>query len=141
MTEKRLMNDVTNAGPAKLRVLVVDDSELQILFEKELLADQQFDFIVARNGAEAVASARRHHPDIILLDIVMPVMNGIEAARCIRDDPLTADIPIIMVTSQTEATYMEDSFMGGCNDYVTKPVRKPELLAKIQSLTGYAGNA
>lgn len=132
------MHKVTASGPEKLRVLLVDDSDLQILFEEELMSDQPFDFLVAHNGAEAVASARRYHPDIILLDIVMPVMNGIDAARCIRDDPQTSDIPIIMVSSQTEATYMESAFVGGCNDYVTKPVRKPELLAKIQLLTGYA---
>lgn len=120
-----------------LRVLVVDDSELQILFEQSLLADEGVEFFVARNGAEAIATARREHPDLILLDIVMPVMDGIEAARHIRDDAETRDIPIIMVTSQTEEDYMEDAFIGGCNDYVTKPVRKDELLAKVQSLTGY----
>jgi CheY-like chemotaxis protein len=120
-----------------LRVLVVDDSELQILFEQSLLAEEQVEFLVARNGAEAVECARRHHPDLILLDIVMPVMDGIEAARAIRDGADTADIPIIMVTSQTEADYMENAFVGGCNDYVTKPVRREELLAKIRSLTGY----
>lgn len=124
-----------------LRVLVVDDSELQILFEQSLLADENVEFFVARNGAEAIESARRDKPDLILLDIVMPVMDGIEAARHIRDDPGTCDIPIIMVTSQTEEEYMEDAFVGGCNDYVTKPVRKDELLAKVRSLTGYVPRA
>lgn len=124
-----------------LRVLVVDDSELQILFEQALLADENVEIFVARNGAEAIESARRDKPDLILLDIVMPVMDGIEAARHIRDDPDTCDIPIIMVTSQTEEEYMEDAFVGGCNDYVTKPVRKDELLAKVRSLTGYIPRA
>ncbi|MFP5465584.1 MAG: PleD family two-component system response regulator [Gammaproteobacteria bacterium] len=124
-----------------LRVLVVDDSELQILFEQALLADEGVEFFVARNGAEAIDCARRDKPDLILLDIVMPVMDGIEAARHIRDDAATCDIPIIMVTSQTEEDYMEDAFIGGCNDYVTKPVRKEELLAKVRSLTGYVPKA
>jgi len=122
-----------------LRVLVVDDSELQLQFEQALLASEEFELIVARNGAEAIANARRYLPDLILLDIVMPVMDGIEAARALREDPVTAGIPIIMVTSQTEADYMENAFVGGCNDYVTKPVHKDELLAKIRSLTGHAG--
>lgn len=126
------MTEVRN----RLRVLVADDSELQLQFEQALLADQPFDFIVARNGAEAVESARRHLPDLILLDIVMPVMDGIAAAQALRDDPATETIPIIMVTSQTEADYMENAFVGGCNDYVTKPVHKDELIAKIRSLTG-----
>lgn len=120
----------------RLRVLVADDSELQLQFEQALLADEPFDFLVARNGAEAVEAARRHLPDLILLDIVMPVMDGIAAAQALRDDPATATIPIIMVTSQTEADYMENAFVGGCNDYVTKPVHKDELIAKIRSLTG-----
>lgn len=126
------MTEVRN----RLRVLVADDSELQLQFEQALLADEPFDFLVARNGAEAVESARRHLPDLILLDIVMPVMDGIAAAQALRDDPATAAIPIIMVTSQTEADYMENAFVGGCNDYVTKPVHKDELIAKIRSLTG-----
>lgn len=126
MTEKR----------PGLRILVVDDSELQLQFEQALLADEVCEFIIARNGVEAVSSARLHLPDLILLDIVMPVMDGITAARALRDDPATAAIPIIMVTSQTEADYMENAFVGGCNDYVTKPVHKQELLAKIHSLVG-----
>lgn len=126
------MTEVRN----RLRVLVADDSELQLQFEQALLADEPFDFLIARNGAEAVETARRHLPDLILLDIVMPVMDGIAAAQALRDDPATATIPIIMVTSQTEADYMENAFVGGCNDYVTKPVHKDELIAKIRSLTG-----
>ena len=126
------MTEVRN----RLRVLVADDSELQLQFEQALLADEPFDFLIARNGAEAVEAARRHLPDLILLDIVMPVMDGIAAAQALRDDPATATIPIIMVTSQTEADYMENAFVGGCNDYVTKPVHKDELIAKIRSLTG-----
>lgn len=121
----------------RLRVLMVDDSDLQIQFEQALLENEAIDFIVARNGLEAIDCARRHHPDVILLDIVMPVMDGIEAARNIREDMVTADIPIIMVTSQKDADDMENAFVGGCNDYVTKPVCREELLAKIQSLTGY----
>lgn len=126
------MTEVRN----RLRVLVADDSELQLQFEQALLADEPFDFLIARNGAEAVEAARRYLPDLILLDIVMPVMDGIAAAQALRDDPATATIPIIMVTSQTEADYMENAFVGGCNDYVTKPVHKDELIAKIRSLTG-----
>lgn len=122
-----------------LRVLVVDDSELQLQFEQALLADEACECLVARNGAEAVQRAHRELPDLILLDIVMPVMDGIRAAQALREDPATAGIPIIMVTSQTEMDYMENAFTGGCNDYVTKPVHKDELLAKIRSLTGHQG--
>lgn len=120
-----------------LRILVVDDSELQLQFEQALLAEEDVELLVAHNGLEAVDAALQHKPDVILMDIVMPLMDGIAAARMLRQDDRTAGIPIIMVTSQREADYMEDAFVGGCNDYVIKPVRKAELLAKIQSLTGY----
>ena len=120
----------------RLRVLIVDDSGLQRQFLRSLLEEQPMDFLEAPNGAEAIAMASHHLPDIILLDIEMPVMDGIEAATRLRHDPRTADIPIIMVTSRADAEYMESAFVGGCSDYVTKPVLKPEILAKIASLSG-----
>lgn len=118
-----------------LRILVVDDSELQLQFEQAMLADEPYDLIVARNGAEAIARARRYLPDLILLDIVMPVMDGIQAARYLRQDPCTAKIPIIMVTSRVERIFEENAFVDGCNDYVAKPVHRDELLMKIRTLT------
>lgn len=124
-------------GERLLRVLMVDDSELQLAFAQALLAEEDIELFTAHDGQEAVMCALECRPDLILMDIVMPTMSGIEAARVLRKEPVTAAIPIIMVTSQCEAEYMEDSFVGGCNDYVTKPVHKTELLAKITSLTGY----
>lgn len=119
-----------------LRVLVVDDSQLQQRFLQEVLGRDRFEFLLADNGAEGVARAREALPDIILMDIEMPVLDGLAAAQQIRDDDATAFIPIIMVTSRGEADYMESAFVGGCNDYITKPVHADELLAKIASLTG-----
>lgn len=128
-------NDATRE---RLLVLVVDDSELQLAFLKELLADQPFDFIVARNGVEALAAARRFRPGIVLLDIEMPLMDGIETVGALRAHADTAEVPVIMVTSRTGVDPLEGAFLGGCNEYVTKPVHKQELLVKIASLTGCA---
>ncbi|MFZ5756496.1 MAG: response regulator [Pseudomonadota bacterium] len=125
------------ATARRLRVLIVDDSDLQLQFEQMLLAREDFDCLMARNGAEAIASARAHRPDLILLDIEMPVMNGLDAVLQIRDDARTAGIPIIMVTSRSSAEYMEKAFIGGCNDYVLKPIHAAELLAKIRAVTGF----
>lgn len=121
----------------RLRVLLVDDSLLQQKFLQEILGNRDFEFLTADNGADGVARAREALPDIVLMDIEMPVMDGLQAAQQIRDDAATAQIPIIMVTSRGEADYMESAFVGGCNDYITKPVHRDELLAKIASLTGY----
>ncbi len=120
-----------------LRILLVDDSLLQQLYLQELLGGFGFGFLVAADGAAGVEAALRHRPDIILMDIEMPVMDGLQAAQYIRDCPETADTPIIMVTSRAEADYMESAFAGGCNDFITKPVHQDELLAKIASLTGF----
>jgi CheY-like chemotaxis protein len=117
-------------------VLIVDDSELQIEFERALLEDENLSVQVARSGEQCLVLARRLRPDLILMDIVMPGMDGIETLQALRRYEETRDIPIIMVTSQTELDYMEGAFVGGCNDYITKPVVRSELLAKISSLTG-----
>lgn len=124
-------------GERSLKILMVDDSDLQLQYEQALLEGEDMVFVVAHNGEEAIECVRRQLPDLILMDIVMPTMDGIAAAQALRQDERSSTVPIIMVTSQREADYMESAFVGGCNDYVTKPVNKAELLAKIQSLTGY----
>lgn len=119
-----------------LKVLLVDDSSLQLEFQQALLRDQHFVFITAQDGTEALAGAREHQPDIILMDVEMPQMNGIEAARQLRADPATAHIPIVMVSAQADIEIMEDAFVCGCSDYVTKPMHKADVVSKILSLTG-----
>lgn len=119
-----------------LRILVVDDSALQVEFERALLESEKLEVLVARDGKQGLEMTRKFRPDLVLMDIVMPGMDGIETLQALREDEQTRDIPIIMVTSQTEIDYMEGAFTGGCNDYITKPVQREELLAKISSLTG-----
>ncbi len=119
----------------KLKLLLVDDQLTQLQYEQMLLGKELFDFVVARNGRDAVDMALAQQPDLILLDISMPEMDGLEATRRIRAQEETSQIPIIMVTTRGEERYMEDAFDLGCNEYVTKPVKKDELLAKIRSLT------
>ncbi len=126
----------TRSRARKPTILLVDDQETPIVLARMILGEEGFDFVVARNGQEAVDRARTLHPDLILLDIVMPHMDGIEAAREIRRDPDTAAIPIIMVTSQSEMDEMERAYGNGCSDYVLKPVRGEELLAKVRSVLG-----
>jgi two-component system alkaline phosphatase synthesis response regulator PhoP len=120
----------------RLCILLVDDSQLQLQLLQELLADDDFDLLTARDGAEGLAVARRQHPDLILMDIEMPVMDGLAAAQELRRDPALATTPIIMVTGRTGAACMERAFVGGCDDFVTKPVHRAELLMKIAALTG-----
>ena len=119
------------------KILVVDDSEVSLMTEQLLLRKSgRYEILVARNGEEAVATAATERPDLILLDVVMPKMNGFEACRKLRSSDATRDTPIIMVTSRGEAQNVETGFEIGCNDYVTKPINGMELLEKIESLVG-----
>jgi CheY-like chemotaxis protein len=116
------------------KLLLVDDSSTVIMMEKMMLANCGYDIVVARDGAEGVAKAESEMPDLILLDVVMPKMDGIEACRLIRANPRTHAIPIIMVTTRSEAANIETSYKNGCNDYVNKPLNNAELLAKVRSI-------
>jgi len=98
-----------------------------------MLAGCGYDIIIARDGEEGVAKAQSERPDLILLDVVMPKMDGIEACRRLRALASTKDIPIIMVTTRSEAANVETSYKNGCNDYVNKPLNNAELLAKVRS--------
>lgn len=115
------------------KILLIDDSNTVLMMEKMMLAGP-YDIVVAHNGEEGVAKAASEKPDLILLDVVMPKMDGVEACRRIRGEPTTQAIPIIMVTTRSEAANVEQCFRNGCNDYVNKPLNNAELLAKVRSI-------
>ena len=123
------------------KILLVDDSSTILMMEKFILRNDPYTFITASNGEEGVARAVAEKPDLILLDVIMPRMGGFEACRLIRENEATRDIPIIMVTTRGEATNVENGWMSGCTDYVTKPINAVELLAKVRSLLGDAETA
>jgi CheY-like chemotaxis protein len=118
------------------KILLVDDSATVLMMERMILASERFQVVTAANGEEAQKRAKEELPDLILMDIVMPKMTGIQACRAIKDDPATKHIPIILVTTRGEAESMEAGYSSGCNDYVTKPVNSAELLGKIRNLLG-----
>jgi DNA-binding response OmpR family regulator len=118
------------------KVLLVDDSATALLMEKMLLSRQQFDVVTARDGAEGVARAREERPDLILMDVVMPNMDGFEAVRRIRAEASLRQVPVIMVSTRGEPVNLEAGFAAGCSDYVTKPIDGLELLTKVKSLLG-----
>jgi CheY-like chemotaxis protein len=118
----------------RAKILLVDDTETILLFLKTLLAGQDFDFLTAKNGAEAIEKARREQPALVLLDIFMPVMDGVEACRIMKGDPELKNIPVIIVTARGEPENVERCLDAGCDDYVFKPIRKLELLDKINRL-------
>lgn len=119
----------------KKKILLVDDSATALLMEKTMLGST-YDLVTAKDGAEALKVALRELPDLILLDVVMPRMDGFEVCRVLRGIEATRTIPIIMVTTRGEGKNVEAGFANGANDYVTKPINSAELLAKIQRHLG-----
>ena len=124
-----------------MRILVVDDSEdSRDLTEGALLSAGYTDIVTASSGWEAlkildVGRATEEKPtvDVALLDIVMPEMDGVEACARIRNDPRYADLPIIMVTSLDDMNSLANAFVAGATDYVTKPVNRVELVARVRA--------
>ena len=116
-------------------ILLVDDTETVLLFERTMLKGMGFQLRVAKDGAGALEEVSRAAPDLILLDIVMPGLDGIETCRRLKDDPQTRDIPIVMVTTKGQPEMVEKAFEVGCDDYITKPLDKTELLSKVKAYT------
>ena len=117
------------------RILVVDDSKVAAMTAEMMLGkDGAYDITRAEDGAEAVRMATEELPDLILMDIVMPTMNGFEAVRELRLQESTKEIPIIMVTTRAEAANVETGYDAGCSDYINKPINGAELLGKVRDL-------
>ena len=118
------------------KILLVDDAETILMMERMMLSKGGYDFITARDGKEAVEKALTEKPDLILLDIVMPELSGVEACKLLRSHDATKATPIIMVSTRGEARNMESSFESGCTDYITKPINGMELVSKVRNYLG-----
>jgi CheY-like chemotaxis protein len=118
------------------KILLVDDSNTVLMMEKMILNKGPYELLTAHDGHEAIERATAEPPDLILLDLVMPRMNGFEACRRLRENDATRAIPIILVTTRGEAENVEAGYESGCNDYVTKPINSLELLTKIENCLG-----
>jgi len=118
------------------KILLVDDSNTILMMEKMILTKGPYTMVTANNGEEAVAKAESENPDLILMDVVMPKMDGFEAVRRIRQITTIANVPIIMVTTRGEEHNVETGYDAGCTDYVTKPIDGSELMAKLRNYLG-----
>jgi CheY-like chemotaxis protein len=121
---------------SRKKVLLVDDSRTSIFMEEMILRKGPYEILVAADGREGVEKALAERPDLILMDMVMPRLNGLDAVRELRAKPETKNIPIIMVTTRGEGDNVEKGFESGVNDYVTKPIDGVLLLAKIRDYLG-----
>jgi CheY-like chemotaxis protein len=119
------------------KILLVDDSKTALMMERAIVEKRtKYQCVTASDGQEAVSKAIEEHPDLVLMDVVMPRMNGFEACKQMRQQAATREIPIVLLTTRGEETYMEAGFQSGCNDYLTKPVHGEELVKLLQSYLG-----
>lgn len=114
------------------RILVVEDHEDNRRIVRELLASAGIDIIEATDGEEGLALARSQHPDLILMDIQLPILDGYQTTRKLKADPVLKSIPVIAVTSYALSGDDARAFDAGCVAYVTKPFSPRQLLAIIQ---------
>ena len=116
------------------KILLVDDSKTELHHLTEMLTKRGFLVRTAENGEEAMKRLAEEKPDLILMDVVMPGQNGFQLTRAITRDERFADVPVIMCTSKNQETDKVWGLRQGARDYVVKPVRSEDLLAKIKAL-------
>src|SRR6266851_7569925 len=113
------------------RILVVDDNPLNLRLLVDMLASEHYLVSTATDGFQALAKIEAEKPDVILLDVMMPGLDGFETCRRIKADPATADIPVIMVTALSDVDDLVRGFEAGADDFVTKPFNGLELMARL----------
>ena len=125
----------TQDGPSPTpRILIADDNAQNVELLEAYLAAGDWDIHTAADGEETLDQVRDWHPDLILLDIMMPKISGFEVCKRLRADPATRDIAVLMITGLDQPSDMDKAVDAGTDDFVTKPIKKPELLLRVRSL-------
>lgn len=119
-----------------IKILIVEDNEMNLDMLSKRLVKKGFNVIAAIDGEEGVDVANKELPDLILMDMSLPVMSGWEATKVLKADKKTKSIPVIALTAHAMAGDKEKALEAGCEDYDTKPVELPRLLDKINNLLG-----
>ncbi len=121
----------------KMKVLIVDDSKTIRHHEKTIVSELGYDVEEAVDGIDALRKIGNNKPHLVLMDIVMPNMDGIECCRSIKSDDALQEIKVIMVTTKDEYEKVHEAFKAGCDDYIIKPIDRLELLKKIDELSDF----
>jgi two-component system, cell cycle response regulator DivK len=116
------------------KILLVEDNEMNRDMLSRRLLRKGFEVVIAVDGGQAVTMAESEQPDLILMDMSLPVIDGWEATRRVKADAKTAHIPVIALTAHAMSGDREKAFGAGCDDYDTKPIEMPRLLEKIETL-------
>ena len=130
-------NIVKDTGTAKT-VLIVEDNELNMKLFHDLLEAHGYNILQTKDGMEALRMAREHHPDLILMDIQLPEVSGLEVTKWIKEDDNLKSIPVIAVTAFAMKGDEERIRQGGCEGYMSKPISVPKFIETIKSYLGDA---
>jgi CheY-like chemotaxis protein len=122
------------------RILLVEDQEMNRDMLSRRLTKRGYDIDIAVDGAEGIEKARSGNPDLILMDMSLPVIDGWEATRTLKADAATSSIPVIALTAHAMSTDREKALAAGCDGYETKPVELPRLLEAIEKILAGAGS-
>ena len=121
---------------ASERILVADDSPTIVDVVKAILEEEQYEVITASDGQEALDKAHREAPDLVLLDVEMPRLNGYAVCKLLKEDPATSHIPVIMLTSKSRESDRMWGFGMGADEYLTKPVEPERLVEAVKEKLG-----
>lgn len=122
----------------KAKILVVDDNEKNVELLEAILQAAGFDVLKAYNGKQAIEMVGKERPDLLLLDIMMPELDGSQVCEMLKKDPLNANLPVIMVTAKDKESDIVQSLERGADEYIVKPINKKDLLGKIEDMLAKA---
>jgi len=123
-----------NSEKTQPTILIVDDNPHNLELLHAYLEEIDCTIQTAEDGVEALEAVAKYSPDLLLLDIMMPKMSGFEVCKRLKNDPATADIPVLMVTALTEFGDIERAIDSGTDDFLSKPVNKLELLTRVKTM-------
>jgi CheY-like chemotaxis protein len=119
---------------ARSKILIADDNPTNVELLEVYLADVDCEIATAVDGRDTLDKVASFHPDLILLDIMMPKLSGFEVCKKVKEDPATKDIMVLMVTALNEPGDIERAVLAGCDDFLSKPINKLELLKRVETM-------
>ena len=133
------MDTSLDFNAAEYKILIVDDVVSNVLLLKVLLKNLNYQIATANDGLQALSAVETEKPDLILLDVMMPGLNGFEVAEKLKENPETRDIPIIFLTALNATSDVVRGFKAGANDFISKPFHKEELLIRVSHQISSSG--